>query len=50
MGFQIVIKISGGKDVNREALAKQLANVLESFTGVRTMVRVQKPSGIPIGK
>ena len=47
MSFNITIKLSGDKKVDPRALAQQIANILESFTGVRTMVRVQPVSGRP---
>lgn len=48
MPFQIVIKVTKDKKkVNKEALANQIANVIESFTGKRTIVNVKEFSGAP---
>ena len=42
MSFQIVVKIRDPKKAkNLKALAQQMANVLESFTGKRTIVNVR---------
>lgn len=43
MSFQITIKIRDPKKVkNPRALAQQLANALEAYTGKRTIVNVKE--------
>lgn len=47
MAFQIVIKLKNPKKVNKNSLAHQLANMIESFTGKRTIVNVKEFAGGP---
>jgi len=46
MSFQVTIKIRDPNKVqNLRALAQQLANQLESFTGKRTLIEVKEFTG-----
>ena len=48
MAFQVTIKIKDASKIkNLRALAQQLANQLESFTGKRTLVEVKEFTGGP---
>jgi len=48
MPFRIVIKITKDKKkVNKNALANQVANVLEAYTGKRAIVNVKEFSSGP---
>lgn len=48
MAFEITIKITKDlKGADRKGLAQQIANMVEAFTGKRTVVNVKEPiSGI----
>ena len=50
MAFEITVKVKTEKKINNQALAQQLANIIESFTGKRTVVRVAGASGVPSKK
>jgi hypothetical protein len=47
MPFQITVKVQDTKKVkNLKSLAQQLATVIESFTGKRTIVQIKEFSGV----
>ena len=46
MAFQIIIRLKGPKkSKNLRALAQQLANIIEGFTGKRTIINVRETTG-----
>jgi hypothetical protein len=47
MAFQIIVKIQNNKKAkNLQALAQQIASVVETFTGKRTIIQVKEFSGV----
>lgn len=47
MAFQVVVKIQNTKRTkNLQALAQQIASVIESLTGKRTIIQIKEFSGV----
>lgn len=47
MPFQIMVKVQNPKRVkNLQALAQQIANIIEAFTGKRTIIQTKEFSGV----
>jgi hypothetical protein len=50
MAFQIMIRIQDPKKVkDKRVLAQQLANIVESFTGKRTIINVRETNTLTQG-